>query len=100
MKRTTIRMDDELFSKAKQFAASTGKTFQAVVEDALRMMLFRGPLPSESRRSTSLPPWDAGRERDSFKLVTFRGDGLQPGVDLDDNASLLDLMEEDADPAV
>jgi hypothetical protein len=26
-------------------------------------------------------------------LPTFRGEGLQPGVDLDDSASLLDLME-------
>ncbi len=27
-------------------------------------------------------------------LPTFRGEGLQPGVDLDDTASLLDLMTE------
>jgi hypothetical protein len=104
MKRTTIRMDEELFAKTKLFAARTGKTFQAVVEDALRMMLFRRPLPSTPSVvppwGPSLPPWDVGREHDSFRLVTFKGDGLQPGVDLDDNASLLDLMEEDADPAV
>ena len=29
-------------------------------------------------------------------LPTFAGQGLQPGVDLDDSASLLDLMERDA----
>ena len=29
-------------------------------------------------------------------LPTFAGRGLQPGVDLDDSASLLDLMEGDA----
>lgn len=29
------------------------------------------------------------------KLPTFRGRGLQPGVDLDDTANLLDLMQGD-----
>lgn len=33
------------------------------------------------------------RERPSAKFPTFRGTGLQPGIDLDDSASLLDLME-------
>lgn len=28
------------------------------------------------------------------QLPTFKGSGLQPGVDLDDTASLLDLMDE------
>jgi hypothetical protein len=28
------------------------------------------------------------------RLRTFRGRGLQPGVDLDDSAGLLDRMEE------
>ena len=101
MKRTTIRMDEELFAETKLFAARTGKTFQTVVEDALRMMLFRRQLPTGlPRPSTSLPPWDVGREGGAARIVTFKGDGLQPGVDLDDNASLLELMEEDTDPAV
>ncbi|HEX3071644.1 MAG TPA: hypothetical protein VHX14_23985 [Thermoanaerobaculia bacterium] len=32
-----------------------------------------------------------------IELPTFRGQGLHPGVDLDDNASLLELMENDRD---
>jgi hypothetical protein len=28
-------------------------------------------------------------------LPTFKGDGLAPGVDLDDSAALLELMERD-----
>jgi hypothetical protein len=32
-------------------------------------------------------------EREPVRLPTFDGDGLQPGVDLDDSAALLDLME-------
>jgi hypothetical protein len=31
------------------------------------------------------------------KLTTFRGQGLQPGVDLDDTAALLASMEGDRD---
>ena len=27
------------------------------------------------------------------KIITFKGNGLQPGVDLDDTSSLLDLMD-------
>jgi len=42
---------------------------------------------------------DAARTREPVSLPTFRGDGLQPGVDLDDTASLLDVMDEpDARP--
>jgi hypothetical protein len=29
-----------------------------------------------------------------YKLPTFRGDGLKPGVDLDNSAELLDIMEQ------
>jgi hypothetical protein len=29
------------------------------------------------------------------RLRTFRGQGLRPGVDLDDTASLLDVMDRD-----
>jgi hypothetical protein len=80
--RTTLRLDDDLLRAAKRYAAQTGRTLTAVVEDALREALAR------SRRA-------AKRER--VTLPTFRGHGLQPGVDLDDTASLLDLMESPRD---
>ncbi len=32
-------------------------------------------------------------------LKTFKGRGLQPGVDLDDGSSLLDLTDQDAGPS-
>ncbi|MDH4348149.1 MAG: ribbon-helix-helix protein, CopG family [Gemmatimonadota bacterium] len=38
----------------------------------------------------------AGKSGVPGPLPTFAGQGLQPGVDLDDTASLLDLMEGDA----
>ena len=77
--RTTIRIEDELLADAKALGARTGRTLTRVIEDALREALARGK--ASARRRIELP--------------TFRGSGLQPGVDLDDNAALLELMEED-----
>ena len=37
----------------------------------------------------------ASRPTPPVALPTFKGKGLQPGVDLDDSASLLDLMQAD-----
>jgi hypothetical protein len=76
--RTTVRLDDDLLARAKRAAAERGTTLTALIEDALRRAL-----------SPELAP-RAGR----VVLPTFRGDGLRPGVDLDDSASLLDLMDE------
>ncbi len=79
--RTTIRLDDQLLAEAKQLAARTGRTLTAVIEDALRQALAQ----ARSTRRKKQEPVD---------LPTFRGKGLQPGVDLDDTAALLSLMEE------
>jgi hypothetical protein len=38
-----------------------------------------------------------GKRMSSGKLPTFRGQGLRPGVNLDDSAALLELMESDRD---
>jgi hypothetical protein len=81
--RTTIRLDDDLLKEAKAVAAATDRTLTELVEDSLRETLAR-------RRSA------AGRER--ITLPTFKGTGLQPGVDLDDSAALLDLMEQHDGP--
>jgi len=81
--RTTIRLDDELLRDAKKLAAETGRTLTAVIEDALRQQLARREAP---RGRVELP-------------VFHGGGGLQPGVDLGDNAALRDLMDEDADPS-
>ena len=75
--RTTIRLSDDLAARAKELAARRGTTFTAVVEDALRLAFDR-------ERETS---------RTVVELPTMGGHGLQAGVDLDDSAALLDLME-------
>ena len=80
--RTTIRLDDELLAEAKALAARTGRTLTKVIEDALRQALAR---------SATDP---AGPVR----LPTFSGRGVRPGVDLDDSASLIGVMEDRARP--
>ena len=82
--RTTIRLDDDLLVEIKQIAARSDRTLTSVIEDALREMLAR-------QRKTE--------ERPQVRLTTVSGGGLQPGVDLDDSAALLSLMEGSRDPA-
>ncbi len=77
--RTTVRLDDALLAELRELAARTGTTLTAVIEEALRESVAR------RRRAPS-----ANR----VALPTFRGDGVQPGVDLDDSAALIDLMED------
>jgi len=74
--RTTIKIEDALLIEAKTRAAATGRTLNQVVEDALREAFAR-------RRAGS----------DRLPLPVFRGGRLAPGVDLDDSAALLDLMD-------
>jgi hypothetical protein len=57
---------------------TSGRTLTAVLEDALRETLAR-------RR--------ARVRRRTVRLKTVGGDGVRPGVDLDDSAALFDLME-------
>ncbi|MGH6905354.1 MAG: DUF6364 family protein [Geminicoccaceae bacterium] len=76
--RTTVRLDDDLLREAKVYAAARGLSLTRLIEDALREALVR-------RR--------AGVARRRLRLRTFKGSGLQPGVNLDSNAALLDLME-------
>jgi hypothetical protein len=76
--RTTVRLDERLLAEAKMHAAETGRTLTAVLEDALRASL--------ARRSTRA-------KRKPVRLKTVKGNGVRPGVDLDDSAALLDLME-------
>ncbi|MGH9465048.1 MAG: ribbon-helix-helix protein, CopG family [Thermoanaerobaculia bacterium] len=82
--RTTVRLEEPLLRDVKRYAAETGQTMTAVLEQALRELL--------ARRRQSGP-------RERVRLPTFRGSGLQPGVDLHDSAALLDLMESRDDPA-
>jgi len=81
--RTTIRIDEELLKEAKLEAARIGTTLTAVIEDALRESLSRQQNTGQSEKVRS---------------ITFRVKGLLPGVDIDDSAALLDLMESSNEP--
>lgn len=81
--RTTIHLPDPLLDQARRRALETGKTLTGVIEDALRESLA-------GRRPGGKPA--------PVRLTTFGGRGLRPGVDLDDAAALLDVMEEPRAP--
>jgi hypothetical protein len=77
--RTTVRLDDALMVQAKREAARRGRTLTSLIDEGVRLVLAqsrrRGPRPT-----VELP-------------VGRAGGGTLPGVDLDDTAALLDIME-------
>lgn len=80
--RTTVRLDDDLMQQVREYAAEHDMTLTALFHQALREMLAR-------RKRL--------RDRERQPLPSFCGRGLQPGVDLDDTAALLDLMDPPVD---
>ena len=81
--RTTIRLEESLLAEAKRIAAEKGNTLTAVIENALRQSF------AQQGRAV---------KRGKVRFSTFGKGGLRPGVDLDDSAALLDLMEQPHDP--
>lgn len=82
--RTTITLDDQLLVEIKRLAAESGRTLSAVIEEAIRASLARR---------------DDSRRDEPVSLPTFKGGGgVRPGVDLSNNAALLDVMERPAVP--
>mgnify|MGYP006305446279 CR=1 FL=1 len=77
--RTTIRIDEKLLISAKKAAASKRISLTKLIEEALREKLYLPDHRKQDRR---------------VELVTVEGNGLQPGIDIDDSAALLDAMEE------
>jgi hypothetical protein len=73
--RTTIRLDDLLLRQAKATAATQGRSLNDFIVDAVRAAVARRTV------------------RDRVPLPSFKGAGLQYGVDLDDSSALLDVME-------
>lgn len=71
-------MDDGLLADAKRHALETGRSLTRLIQDAVIALLER-ERGERSPRPVSLP--------------VFGGDGLQPGIDLDDSSALLDAIE-------
>ena len=76
--RTTVRLDPALMAKAKEASARTGETLTAMIERGLRLVLRPGQ----------------NRHRTIIRIPVSRAaGGLRAGVNLDDSAGLLDIME-------
>jgi Arc/MetJ family transcription regulator len=77
--RTTFLIDDALYRDVKSVAATDGRTVTSVVEEALRALLReRGE----------------GHARGTYAVEAHGHGGLLPGVDLNNSAALLDLMDQ------
>lgn len=76
--RTTISISDALLTEVKERAQAEGQSVSSYIEAALRLRL-------------------AGKKKTtcSFKLVTFRGGGVKPGIDLDKVSALIELDDID-----
>ncbi|WP_089945980.1 type II toxin-antitoxin system VapB family antitoxin [Candidatus Entotheonella palauensis] len=81
--KTTIHIDDQLLTEAKKYAAETGQTLNAVVEDALRQALAAPSVSAKHRL---------------VHLKTVGGNGPLPGINLDKTSAVLDVMESGSDP--
>jgi len=77
--RTTIRLDDALLTQAKREASRRHETLTALIEQGLRLILARSrPV---KRHATIVIP------------VSSATGGTLPGVDLNDSAVILDILE-------
>jgi len=76
--RTTLSIHEPLLRRAKEISVQRNMSVGEVVEEALRSALGSRP----KKGSGPVRP-----------LKTYRGDGLQPGVDLSSSAALLEVME-------
>lgn len=77
--RTTLDLDDELMRALKRQAAESGETMTSLIEDAVRKLLA--------------PPKPPGKKRYRLNWRPVTGEGLLPGVDLNDRDRLYDVME-------
>ena len=77
--RTTISIEDSLLQKAKKISHERRCSLRAVIEDALRAAFAK-----DGKRTRSGAP---------RPLKTFKGTGVQPGIDLSSSAAVLEAME-------
>ncbi|MBI2797156.1 MAG: DUF2191 domain-containing protein [Gemmatimonadetes bacterium] len=75
--RTTLRLSPALMKRAKAYARERDTTLTMVMEHALAEYLAK--------------PVAAGRK--PVKLPSYGRGGLLPGVNLDSNSELMDLMD-------
>jgi hypothetical protein len=72
--RTTVRLPQDLLSRAKRKAAAEGRTLTSLIEDGLRLMV------ADDRKAV--------KSKHRLPRVSKATGGLMPGIDLDSFASL------------
>jgi hypothetical protein len=72
--RTTVRLPEDLLSRAKRKAAAENRTLTSLIEDGLRVIV------GEHQRTKKRKP--------VMLRVSKAGGGLMPGVDLTDPSTL------------
>ena len=77
--RTTVDISDDLLIELKRVAAERRRPLRELIEDAIRASLAKQDEPQQ--------------QAESLRVVTFRGRGVQRGVNLDSMRELLDIME-------
>ncbi len=76
--RTTIMLDDHIFKAYKRRAAEHGTSLAQEIEEALR---------SELAASTEAV------EAEPYEVPVYRGAAPVPGVDLNSNAALAEILD-------
>ena len=77
--RTTVDISDDLLIELKRVAAERRRPLRELIEDAIRASLAKQAEPHQQAKSS--------------RVLTFRGRGVQRGVNLDSMRELLDIME-------
>jgi hypothetical protein len=79
--RTTIQLDDALLAQATKLAQEKGCDLSHLIEETLR---------------DKIAPTTPVAAQPFLRLTTVAGEGVRPGVDLNNSAALLALMEQGA----
>jgi hypothetical protein len=79
--QTTIQLDDALLAQAAKLAREKGCDLSHLIEETLREKIAPAP-------PVAPQPF--------LRLTTVGGEGVRPGVDLDNSAAVLALMEQGA----
>jgi hypothetical protein len=81
MKRTTIRLPEDLLNRAKRKAAAEHRTLTSLIEEGLRAVV------SENRKTKTRKP--------VLPRGSTAGGGLMPGIDLTDLSALQEAEDLD-----
>ena len=77
--QTTIQIDDALLAQATKLAREKGYDLSSLIEETLR---------------DKIAPVSASAQQPFRRLTTISGQGVRPGVDLNNSAALLTVMEQ------